>query len=380
MRNILFLVVTIVAFGCSKDDEVQSEQTFTITGKIVSVTETPLASVTVNFYRLSEPDSIKTSITNDKGVFTLSLKNGDYNMEVIGNGYNIFNDFITVSLDDSLSISISGKASVSGRVIDSQTGRGLADAKISFARQNNPEVTLVTNDSGRFEISGMPVGDFLMAVEKEAFFTRRVENVSLHEGLNELPDAVAVDKPNTGEVRIVLSWGEYPFDLDSHLTGSIDEGTDNKFHMYWNNKDPNEYVSLDVDDIVSYGPETTTISHLFFPTRTDGSGGSYVFSVHNYSPTDPSASAVEIFESHAVVELYDASGLIRTFIPSSVPAGYENRNIWFVFRLMESDYSPFFQIVDYGYWYQSVPFNQEGDSQYFRKSGGKKDIYDFRNF
>ena len=39
-----------------------------------------------------------------------------------------------------------------------------------------------------------------------------------------------------GDLRIVLTWGEEPSDLDSHLIGpAVEEGT--KFHTWYGNED-----------------------------------------------------------------------------------------------------------------------------------------------
>ena len=80
-------------------------------------------------------------------------------------------------------------------------------------------------------------------------------------------------------LRIVLEWGEYPSDLDSHLVGEFSDGK--KFHVYFSSR--NGYNSsgdlaanLDVDDTSSYGPETITL----FNTELDAE---YKYFIHWYS-------------------------------------------------------------------------------------------------
>lgn len=90
-----------------------------------------------------------------------------------------------------------------------------------------------------------------------------------------LQDCLIVD-PNT--TTVTLTWGEAPSDLDTHLIGP--NGSGGTFHIYYSNK--NETVgsgvriSLDVDDINSYGPEVTTIPR--FPAA-----GTYSYYVHNFT-------------------------------------------------------------------------------------------------
>ena len=77
------------------------------------------------------------------------------------------------------------------------------------------------------------------------------------------PENSSIDADN---LRIVLTWGEYPWDLDSHLYGK-DKLTDSDvFHTcYWAKnyyQGSTAIAKLDVDDTTSYGPETTTIYEL----------------------------------------------------------------------------------------------------------------------
>ncbi len=99
-------------------------------------------------------------------------------------------------------------------------------------------------------------------------------------------------------IRVVLTWGSTPRDLDSHLTGPSESST-NRFHLYYANRDigqagtDNWQADLDYDDTTSFGPEVITV-RKFVP-------GEYYFYVHNYGGASNSTA---LSYSGAVVRVY----------------------------------------------------------------------------
>ncbi|MDR2034318.1 MAG: hypothetical protein LBP89_06780 [Helicobacteraceae bacterium] len=113
-------------------------------------------------------------------------------------------------------------------------------------------------------------------------------------------------------LRIVLTWGATPSDLDSHLLYA------NK-HIYFDKKGSG-LAYLDVDDISSYGPETITIQKLE-PNET------YIYTVHNYSGKNAHTDALS--KSGAKVFVYAGQSLVKTYnVPQKI-AG----NVWTVFKI-----------------------------------------------
>ena len=55
-------------------------------------------------------------------------------------------------------------------------------------------------------------------------------------------------------MRIVLTWGAAPADLDSHVEGTSSAGS--LFNINFVNKDAGIVGNLDVDAVSGYGPET----------------------------------------------------------------------------------------------------------------------------
>jgi hypothetical protein len=113
--------------------------------------------------------------------------------------------------------------------------------------------------------------------------------------------------------RVVLTWGEQPLDLDSHL--SFGTG-----HVYWERKSGAQ-VKLDVDDTDGFGPETLTLEKR-------KSGQEYIYAVHNYSDKDNSQSKGWT-TSQAKVFLYTGNKLTRVYYVTPKSVG----NLWVLFRI-----------------------------------------------
>jgi tetratricopeptide (TPR) repeat protein len=122
-------------------------------------------------------------------------------------------------------------------------------------------------------------------------------------------------------MRIVLSWGATPYDLDSRLIYRSKNGAEQ--HIDYSIKD-GIGAHLDVDDTDSFGPETITITKIQ-PNQ------SYIYAVSDYSNHDiPRSRALS--RSGAKVFVYTGRSLVKTY---SVPLDREG-NIWTVFRIEQN--------------------------------------------
>lgn len=117
-------------------------------------------------------------------------------------------------------------------------------------------------------------------------------------------------------LRVVLSWGAMPSDLDSHIAYP-----DN--HIYFDAKQGDE-AHLDVDDTDSYGPETITLRKKRF-------GETYVYAVRDFSNNSAPASSA-LSHSQAKVFVYIGQSLVRTYYVPRDQVG----NLWTVFRITGS--------------------------------------------
>ncbi|MBR2045790.1 MAG: S-layer protein, partial [Agathobacter sp.] len=149
-----------------------------------------------------------------------------------------------------------------------------------------------------------------------------------------------------GDLRMVLTWGSTPSDLDSHLIGPTGDNS-SYFHIYWSNKNyyynGETYADLDLDDTTSYGPETTTIYNM-------NDVGIYSFYVYDYTNGSYSSST-EMSYSSAKVMIYAGETLIMTY---NVPPGREG-TLWHVFNYDAATrtittVNEYVSDYDYSYW------------------------------
>ncbi len=125
-----------------------------------------------------------------------------------------------------------------------------------------------------------------------------------------------------GAAVITLTWGANPRDLDTQFFGPNSSDGESPFLVYYGNQEivlNESSVSLDVDDVTSYGPEVTTISSFPYVGR-------YSYAVKHFSGSS------DIAASPARVEL-DYLGDIQIFSP---PTG-EASLCWGVFDFVVDD-------------------------------------------
>ena len=138
------------------------------------------------------------------------------------------------------------------------------------------------------------------------------------------------------------------------VLGPDDQG--GRFHVYYSNKTFGNVANLDLDDVTSFGPETTTL--------TPEHDGVYRYSIHNYSQQDSTGSqgiAGEIEDSTpALVQVYTEDGLIEEYrAPDATPG-----NTWRVFEMEVSGND-----VDITDVNEYVDAANSGDTGVFRTPG-----------
>ncbi len=207
------------------------------------------------------------------------------------------------------------------QVIDALSGEPAANAAvlISDPRIGRELLTLKTDEQGRFEAQ-LEIGKYRAAVAKDGYMEGQYD---FSIDYSELPFAARVAiAPKIDKLRIILTWGPQPKDLDAHLAGPDPDG--GKFHIWYRNMRPIGGKNfLDIDNTKGYGPETMTI---YKPAR-----GVYYYAVHNYSDRGRSANTALSY-SGAVVQVYNNSRLIASFRPKKGKTG----TVWNVFKIDEN--------------------------------------------
>lgn len=224
----------------------------------------------------------------------------------------------------------SGTGYASGIVYDVGTGLGVPGLTLKVrsgigVTTGDVVFTTTTDSSGKYDIqSGLDAGNYTVEVidnksdisENERYTTSSF-NIKILGGLRiDNQHGYVSNGLTIADIRIVLSWGAEPLDLDSHLVGPTAE--DDSFHIYFVNKVYEDEANLDVDDVSSYGPETITI-HKY-------NNGTYTYAVHDYSNRESSSSS-ELSKSGAQVNVYRGMELIMTY---NVPTGQDG-TLWTVF-------------------------------------------------
>jgi uncharacterized protein YfaP (DUF2135 family) len=165
-------------------------------------------------------------------------------------------------------------------VTDANTGLVLAGAVVTV---QGTGLNAISASDGTFIIPCAPAGAQTLSTSRTDYGTR-TDNVTVPSG-GTVDVAIALNPVGScgavGEVKIVLTWGLAPTDLDSHLSGPGLLPADPRFHMAYYNETPVSYVSLDVDDVTSFGPETTTVTKVL----AGFVAGDYHYWIHNFSRT-----------------------------------------------------------------------------------------------
>ncbi|MEM7658672.1 MAG: carboxypeptidase regulatory-like domain-containing protein, partial [Bacteroidota bacterium] len=261
----------------------------TLKGLVVeAVSEAPLAGVLVEV-RNAGGSVVGSGQTDADGRYEFEVAAGEDMVATFSKlGYlnatyqNLtIEPFLPKTLDRLLSIDelFAGNGSFGGKVTDAFTGQGLAGVVLQVRSGNNNSsgqvlATTSTSISGFYQIANLPAGNYTVEATKVGYISDYFFAICLgNRTTGQQNGSLTPELPND-EVRIVLTWGATPSDLDSHLTGPLEGG--NRFHVYWLNRNPSgAQANLDVDDITSFGPETITI--------LEQSPGVYRYSIHNFS-------------------------------------------------------------------------------------------------
>lgn len=299
----------------------------------------PLKNAKVTVERTGDPTDKKVAFTNSEGELIVGqLDEGSYLITTQATGYKKFEkrelirEKETVYVEAILMVPRNAdekEGTIAGTIKNGVTAE-IIDAEYEVRAGSNADMSSEVietgaSEDGRYAIT-LPEGYYTVTFKKDQYYDLSV-NITINSDTSIEKEIVMAPQLNTGDhtgtMRIVLTWGEFPLDLDSHLLSASND----LYHVYYGNKEVFENgtvnAELDVDDRTSYGPETVTIYEF---SEQDN----FSYYVHDYSDKlDELTSGLS--ESDACVRVYDGENLIATYY---VPLN-KTGTLWHVF-----DYNP----------------------------------------
>ncbi len=177
-----------------------------------------------------------------------------------------------------------------------------------------------TDSDGFYSFENIQAGYYTMLVSGAGYSSTTFNAIAIGGEVRDRQKTSIFPLIDGGEVRIVLTWGETPRDLDAHLAGPTADG--DRFHIFYANRNywynDVHIVNLDREDINSFGPETITIY--------EQAKGMYRYSVHDYTNRSSSTSTA-LSNSDAQVTVYFGDQEVERFL---VPSGLQG-TLWTVF-------------------------------------------------
>ena len=219
-------------------------------------------------------------------------------------------------VQNSMEISIEGNLPL--YFADSETGEPIRNVTVKLYGKARGEY--FTDRNGFASIPNLPDGDYDMIVSARDYVS---EDLSFKVRAGFIPEYrfVLSRKLLNRNVRIVLQWGEHPYDLDLHFE------KEGGYHISYRNMitvaDGSAW--LDRDDTCSYGPETVTVREM--EDRTN-----YFVYVVDYTNRGY-AESTELSRSCAVVKIYNDDGFVASY---SVPVSRRG-NRWNVCTIKDGE-------------------------------------------
>lgn len=309
----------------------------------------PLEGAKIRLSRENEYEGVKRRTeSNEYGEYEFeNILPGEYTLSITKNGYLDTEQTIVIEENqevyynatlEAISDEWDGEGTASGRICDVVTGYGVEGLTLKVREgYNNVDgkvISEATTDQDGYYITDMlDCGLYTMEVVDERNYPEEETYCSSSFNFKIFGDTDISNQDGTvslpmkeGQIRIVLTWGLEPYDLDSHLF--FDGNNGEYFHIYYSIPEewfyPDEYdyedylgrfenepfvADLDLDDTSSYGPETTT---LYVPVH-----GEYEFGVYNFSHQYDT----ELANSGAMVQVYTHEAGVPSYT-FYVPSGY----------------------------------------------------------
>ncbi len=320
MKNILFLALLskalLITFSCESPNKpvqlisLQSDRNFVWPGEPVKIFCNASDADSDKISYLWEAPAGQFSVINDTAIWIAPDSVGHYHISCVvndGNGTSD-GDFIKILV-------VQGGGLIEGVVKNAVTGLVEKDIEVSL---NGLKV--LSDNEGLYSIY-IPdfLNSYILTGNGDEFcpYTGAI-NIPLDYSSNVFKYDFSISPlPKQDEIRIILTWGSNPTDMDSHLiTPEIDSVS---FHISYSdtgNSESAPFVVLDLDDVDGFGPETITIKKL--------EAGRYTYYVHQYSNDG------RMSESKGSVQIFDSPNCTGSIF--NIPEQGEGR-YWDVFKI-----------------------------------------------
>jgi hypothetical protein len=323
-----------------------------LTGKVVNASNKSqcIENAHVDIYKVSSDEETVTTVYTDvNGQYKVELPDGIYQIIISADGYIPFECTYyvakgqTVHVETFLMVEGSEDSDATGTIFgaikNSVTGYYVQNVELiirkGWANTAGDDIiaTGKTSSSGQYNIC-LPIGNYTVLMRKEGYVTNYM-NVAVTDSMHIEYNGVITPSGDSeipvGDLRVVLTWGSTPRDLDSHMFGPTANGS-GEFHVYFSEKryyyGGTTHCFLDVDDTTSYGPETVTVYSM-------ENSGVYHYYVHDYTNKN-SGSSKAMSNSDAKVQVYIGDQMVMSF---NIPVDQAG-TIWHVF-----DYDSEFGII-----------------------------------
>ncbi|MFA0088808.1 tandem-95 repeat protein, partial [Vibrio sp. 10N.261.51.F12] len=220
--------------------------------------------------------SADVAITIDEdGSYTVTQE------ELLQYATDIENDDMTAAIGEQ-----GEETTVTGTVLNAENGQPVAGADVTLSDDVGNTTTVQTDEQGSYSVTCSVFEQGTITIEQEGAITN---SFLVPAGENTDSGVISLsDVMDATDMRIVVTWGESPRDMDNHLWLYDTETGAELDHIFYQDMSHNlgdGTVQQDVDDTNGHGPETITI-----PNYQDAN---MHYSVHNYTNRSWDVEGVE---------------------------------------------------------------------------------------
>jgi uncharacterized protein YjdB len=281
-------------------------------------------------------------VTGADGSFTLSGAADGTNLTISAPGF-IGTTYFNVAVQGTATTNVgiiplaptsSGTATISGRVVDAVTGSSVVGATLIArsgvnATSGSPVIQITTGANGY--VATLPAGTYTVSGSASGYIPGTATIAAIGGASLSNQNIVATPVGSGNTIRIVLTWGAQPRDLDSHMFVPAPCSSSTACEVAYYQRivldvdGTTTLAQLDQDVTGGFGPETITI-----PSQRSGT---YTYFVHHFSGSQ------KISTSPASVKVFRGSQQIAQFSPPA-NAGCGGGDVWNVFTLNGNTITP----------------------------------------